>query len=491
VLERGLVTINESTAALRPLRANGWCQAGALRLLTGLLIGLAWGAGVAGDLNAPAGPDDPASALYTLEDLYNRLDAGTAGAKRSGAFAEPASGPTAGTMYTLDELMAKMPARDAANGAAPADCAAGKTFWGLLSGSWGLQTGTASAGADVTGGDGLLSFNIPNGLYAGDKTCTAADSDLTAGNIKTGVTLFGVLGSYSGTQPTGDATPADVLGGKTFSNADGTGKSGSMPDNEGDNASTGQDYGAGNPLKLTAPTGFYDGDDPVTATESEVAALDTAIATGNIRSGVSIFGVAGDSNVVNTSSGDAVAGDIRSGKKAWVDGAEVSGALYGGCSCQSGTLSGTRWCDNGDGTVTDLLGDTTNGNLGRCLVWLKDANCSANLAGVNKTSTLNWDDANIWSSAVSNGSCSLSDGSSIYEWRLPTRAELEGLTNGTDAVLSGSPGPFSGVQSNFYWSSTSIADNSSSAWNLGLYNGNVNNDIKVSGPYVWPVRGGQ
>ena len=36
---------------------------------------------------------------------------------------------------------------------------------------------------------------------------------------------------------------------------------------------------------------------------------------------------------------------------------------YGGCTC-TGTMFGKRWCDNGDGTVTDL---TT------CLVWLKKA----------------------------------------------------------------------------------------------------------------------
>ena len=91
-----------------------------------------------------------------------------------------------------------------------------------------------------------------------------------------------------------------MLSGKTFSNAGGTGLTGSMPDKEGDNASTAQSYTAGNPVKLTAPTGFYDGNDTVTSTEAQVAALDSAIATGNIRSGVTIFGVAGSSDVADT-----------------------------------------------------------------------------------------------------------------------------------------------------------------------------------------------
>jgi hypothetical protein len=47
----------------------------------------------------------------------------------------------------------------------------------------------------------------------------------------------------------------------------------------------------------------------------------------NIHAGVSLFGVAGDPNVVNTASGDAAAGDILSAKVAWVDGGELSGTM--------------------------------------------------------------------------------------------------------------------------------------------------------------------
>jgi hypothetical protein len=46
----------------------------------------------------------------------------------------------------------------------------------------------------------------------------------------------------------------------------------------------------------------------------------------NIKSGATIFGVAGNSNVVDTSSGDATDAQILDGKKAWVDGAEVTGS---------------------------------------------------------------------------------------------------------------------------------------------------------------------
>ena len=60
-------------------------------------------------------------------------------------------------------------------------------------------TGTVPAGANVTGGNGVLAVPIPNGLYSGgDKTATANDTNLTAGNIKDGVTIFGVTGTYKG-----------------------------------------------------------------------------------------------------------------------------------------------------------------------------------------------------------------------------------------------------------------------------------------------------
>ena len=53
-----------------------------------------------GTLDSPAPPNSTLS--YTLEDIYNRLDTGTAGAQST--FTEPTSGPTTGTGHTLDEI---------------------------------------------------------------------------------------------------------------------------------------------------------------------------------------------------------------------------------------------------------------------------------------------------------------------------------------------------------------------------------------------------
>ena len=60
------------------------------------------------------------------------------------------------------------------------------------------------------------------------------------------------------------------------------------------------------------------------------------------------------------------------------------------CTCK-GTLNGTRWCDNGDGTVTDM---TT------CLVWLK----YADWGGVKQwVDCSDYDDAHTQAASLCNG----------------------------------------------------------------------------------------
>jgi hypothetical protein len=54
---------------------------------------------------------------------------------------------------------------------------------------------------------------------------------------------------------------------------------------------------------------------------------DADLVPGNIRAGVELFGVAGDPDVVDTASGDAVADEIVSGRRAWVDGVELIGTM--------------------------------------------------------------------------------------------------------------------------------------------------------------------
>jgi hypothetical protein len=77
----------------------------------GLLLAAA-GIVLAGSLlNPTAGPGDPASQMYTLEQIYTRLSGGGDATKMI-TFTEPTAGPTVGTMHTLDEIYAlALPAR--------------------------------------------------------------------------------------------------------------------------------------------------------------------------------------------------------------------------------------------------------------------------------------------------------------------------------------------------------------------------------------------
>lgn len=63
------------------------------------------------------------------------------------------------------------------------------------------------------GADGLTVIPIPAGRYAAGKTCTAVDTNLTAANIKAGVSIFGVNGSFAagGGGPTVAAPSLSVL----------------------------------------------------------------------------------------------------------------------------------------------------------------------------------------------------------------------------------------------------------------------------------------
>ena len=92
---------------------------------------------------------------------------------------------------------------------------------------------------------------------------------------------------------------------------------------------------------------------------------------------------------------------------------------------------------------------------------------------------------------LNNGQCDLRDGSVAGQWRLPSQEEWETLIDKSvrnPALPSGHP--FTSVQSNYYWSSTSDASVASGAWRVNLSNGSVNLNYKTDGYYVWPVRGG-
>ena len=142
-----------------------------------------------------------------------------------------------------------------------------------------------------------------------------------------------------------------------------------------------------------------------------------------------------------------------------------------------------RFTDNGDGTVSDNLTG---------LIWLQNAGCFAECT---------WETAVNNASSLASGSCGLSDGSTVGEWRLPSLFELGGLRalQFSTPALSNSRGtgqwaegdPFSGVEAGAYWSSSTCALSPNEAWKVLFDDGSETSEAKSASNFVWPVRGGQ
>jgi hypothetical protein len=310
---------------------------------------------LAGDPDNPPGPPETTNS-YTLENIYNRLDSGAAGTQS--AFTEPSSGPPTGTMHALNEIMAVAPQVDDTNGATAAQVVFGRTYWSLQSGAWGLRTGTMPDNGAVTIVPTTTQQTIGMGYHDGSGT-VEGDADLTAGNIKGGVSVFGVDGTLYA------------------------------------------------PVPRTGQTRSY---------------------------------------------GPGDNGDLETGVE-WPS---------------------PRFTDNGNGTVTDNLTG---------LIWLQKASCFGQR---------DWATALSDTNDLASGSCGLTDGSSTGDWRLPNVRELQSLINyGRCYPALPSGHPFTGVQLFDYWSSTSYANVTSYAWFVYLYYGFVNAYDKSHAIYVWPVRGGQ
>ncbi|MBF0508344.1 MAG: DUF1566 domain-containing protein [Deltaproteobacteria bacterium] len=162
-------------------------------------------------------------------------------------------------------------------------------------------------------------------------------------------------------------------------------------------------------------------------------------------------------------------------------------ASHAACVSCKGTLSPLgRWCDNGNGTVTDM----TTG-----LVWLKDAGWGGPFP--LQTNTASQVTAYDRASMVKNGyPTSLTDRSAAGDWSLPTLNQLKSLTTGTEGVNLNGTYFFTGVMyfdllyPNGYWSSTPNAQDTSWAWVVFMDYGSVQNFPKDWSFHVWPVRAG-
>jgi hypothetical protein len=143
--------------------------------------------------------------------------------------------------------------------------------------------------------------------------------------------------------------------------------------------------------------------------------------------------------------------------------------------------SSPRFSNTGDGTVNDNLTGLT---------WLKTANCSGLFTS--------WSTAISITNTLADGICGLQDDSIAGDWRIPNRRELMSLIdyNFYSPALSNSVGterwrngdPFIGVQTTFYWGSTTASGFTGSAWYFDLNTGLANNQVKQNYAYIWPIR---
>lgn len=142
------------------------------------------------------------------------------------------------------------------------------------------------------------------------------------------------------------------------------------------------------------------------------------------------------------------------------------------------------------GTYT---GDYTTKDNATGLVW---KTCSQGLSGATCATggavQLDWVNA---SDHATNGCTALNSANAgsgyagTKTWRLPTRQELEMLPDYSISNPAINTTAFPGTSSNYYWSSTTYAPNTSGAWAVNFNNGGVLNPLKTLTRYVRCVSG--
>lgn len=135
-------------------------------------------------------------------------------------------------------------------------------------------------------------------------------------NIKKGVTIFGVVGNATIDMTDATATVDDIVRGKTAYLKDGI-ATGTMVNNGAIsiNPST---------VDQTIPAGYHNGNGKVRAI---TAAVDSNIRANNIKAGVTILGVRGTLDILDTSDATANRSTILNGSTAYVNGQKITGSM--------------------------------------------------------------------------------------------------------------------------------------------------------------------
>ena len=240
----------------------------------------------AGTLTPPSGT--PAVTGYTLGDIYTRITTGAA----AGAHTLSSALAPAATFHTLTEIYNAIPATQTLSSANDTVAAGYYAATTLSAVDTDLAAGNIKSGTTIFGILGTLASYLYGGNDATKVlTTAAAPGTYNATNISPSTVLsgttFGVGLGQTGTviQSLGNATAANVLSGTTFSNATAANVSGTMTARSSDNAVTGGTVNSTS-LLLTPPSGYYDGTATVSTTSANFIA-------GNIKNGVNLFGING------------------------------------------------------------------------------------------------------------------------------------------------------------------------------------------------------
>lgn len=322
----------------------------------------------------------------------------------------------------------------------------------------------------------------------------------------------------------GDAVAGDILSGKVVW-IDGLAVTGSVTDREGDSASSAQ-AASGGVNYFTALAGFYDGDDRVSATDAQTAALDGDITAGNILSGVSIFGVPGSASVIDFST---LALQDYDDQNCANNNEETATACAAGDSEYTGEEStwtltatgGTAQAVTDNAVTRTLTSNKVYKDVRTSLYWTDKATATVDnefsyVDGDNRT-TPTGNSCNFNSTGTANAFCDNQDPLSGYtedndvsandfclnlqvdgdnadadsdgatgmesDWRLPTQKDL------MQAYINGSANNLPNVFNNF-WSSTEHDGSQSDAFFVGLGRGTTDAIAKSSTSSVRCVRQG-
>ena len=306
--------------------------------------------------------------------------------------------------------------------------------------------------APTAGGRMYTLDQIYQKVHTGTNATKHPDGSFTeplVGTAPTMETLDQVYNDFKTDTDTCNAVAANVLSGKTFFAATGTTRltdwgpvAGTMPNLTLSN------------LTVAVPAGYY-------GAGTALNVVDTNLAGGNIKSGVSIFGVPGSLS--------AGGGLPRTGQTTtyvtYDDGYYQKGSPTAPAAQYTSTDGGLTTTDNGTG-----------------LIWAADGNG----AGCNNGATA------TWSAAITycNGLTFASSGPGT--WRLPNIKELVSIVDYSRSGPAINVAFFPNTKSSYYWSSTTYAGSTDFAWRVDFSSGFVSGTNKTAvSKYVRAVRGGQ